>query len=195
MIDVDEKVRIARKNWYDTDCKGLSANVIKEAYERGFNRAYRLMKPKEPSKAQEPIEARLHLCESCKKQYPECDATKDGVAFGSGTGNDNIIGCSAYVNRWVPQNEPRVMALSDVCNLKKSTPVWLEDIDKKDVICALFIKDFVDTKCVGFSVPYKWYFKRITADYIDYGIRWRCWDKEPTDEQREATPWTQTNGL
>ena len=53
MIDVDEKVRIARKNWYDTDCKGLSTNVIKEAYERGFNRAYRLMRPKEP-KAHEP---------------------------------------------------------------------------------------------------------------------------------------------
>jgi len=23
----------------------------------------------------------------------------------------------------------------------------------------------------------------------DYGYLWRCWDKEPTDEQREATPW------
>lgn len=54
MIDATEKVRIARKNWYETDCKDLSASVIKEAYERGFNRAYRLMKPKEPSKAQEP---------------------------------------------------------------------------------------------------------------------------------------------
>ena len=85
--------------------------------------------------------------------------------------------------------EPRVMTLSDVCNLKESTPVWLEDIDKKDVICGLFIKDFGDTKCLGFSIPYKWYFKRITADYIDYGIRWRCWDKEPTDAQREAVKW------
>lgn len=51
-------------------------------------------------KAQEPIEARLHLCESCTKEYPECDATVDGVKFGSGVGNDNIIGCTAYVNRW-----------------------------------------------------------------------------------------------
>ena len=23
----------------------------------------------------------------------------------------------------------------------------------------------------------------------EYGIKWRCWDKEPTDEQMEATPW------
>ena len=51
-------------------------------------------------KAQEPIEARLHLCESCAKEYPECDATVDGIEFGSGVGNDNIIGCTAYVNRW-----------------------------------------------------------------------------------------------
>ena len=51
-------------------------------------------------KEQEPIEARLHLCESCAKEYPECDATVDGIEFGSGVGNDNIIGCTAYVNRW-----------------------------------------------------------------------------------------------
>lgn len=51
-------------------------------------------------KAQEPIEARLHLCESCAKEYPECDATVDGIEFGSGVGNDNVIGCMAYVNRW-----------------------------------------------------------------------------------------------
>ena len=51
-------------------------------------------------KAQEPIEARLHLCESCAKKYPECDAMIDGIEFGSGVGNDNIIGCTAYVNRW-----------------------------------------------------------------------------------------------
>ncbi len=54
MIDVDEKVRIACKNWYEADGKGLSTNVIKEAYERGFNRAYRLMKSKEPSKVHDP---------------------------------------------------------------------------------------------------------------------------------------------
>lgn len=42
--DVPEKVEIARENWYQTDCKGLSAAVIKDAYERGFNRAYHLLK-------------------------------------------------------------------------------------------------------------------------------------------------------
>ena len=28
-----------------------------------------------------------------------------------------------------------------------------------------------------------------------YGEIWRCWTSRPTEEQREETPWTQTNGL
>lgn len=64
-------------------------------------------------KERETIEERLHLCESCTKKYPECDATKDGIEFGSGIGNDNIIGCTAYVNRWKAQGS-RVMTLEDM---------------------------------------------------------------------------------
>ena len=64
-------------------------------------------------KAQEPIEARLHLCESCAKECPECDATVDGIEFGGGVGNDNIVGCTAYVNRWTsrPTDEQREATL------------------------------------------------------------------------------------
>ena len=47
MNEIPKKVEIARKNWYETDCKGLSVAVIRNAYERGFNRAYRLMKAQE----------------------------------------------------------------------------------------------------------------------------------------------------
>ena len=68
-----------------------------------------ISKLKTLSKEKEPIEARLHLCESCAKEYPECDATIDGIEFGNGVGNDNIIGCTAYVNRWTfnPTEEQR----------------------------------------------------------------------------------------
>ena len=58
-------------------------------------------------KAQEPIEARLHLCESCTKGFPECEATVDDIEFGCGVGNDNIIGCAEYVNRWKAQETQR----------------------------------------------------------------------------------------
>jgi len=147
-------------------------------------------------KAQEPIEARLHLCDSCKKQYPECDATKDGVVFGSGTGNDNIIGCTAYVNRWKAQ-EPRVMTLEEVKAMKRYT------------ICAVEQRSKV--LHTTFNAEYRGHLTIGGRDYIDFGLyadvspfrrsesgygkTWRCWTSRPTDKQMEATPWTQTNGL
>lgn len=54
-------------------------------------------------KAQEPIEARLHLCESCTKQYPDCNS--DYIEFGCGYGHDNVIGCDAYTNRWAVDHD------------------------------------------------------------------------------------------
>ena len=69
-----------------------------------------IAKLKALSKAQEPIETRLHLCESCMKEYPECDVTDDGIEFGCGAGNDNIIGCTAYMNRWKAQGPAKPYA-------------------------------------------------------------------------------------
>lgn len=37
-----------------------------------------------------------HLCMTCKKNFPSCDASNDLIEFGDGVGNDNIIGCNAY---------------------------------------------------------------------------------------------------
>lgn len=89
----------------------------------------------------------------------------------------------------VKEQEPKVMTLSGVRNLKGSTPVWLEDVDKKDVIGALFMRDYSGTKCVDFAIVRDWEHERVTADYMDYGIRWRVWTSKPTDEVRRATPW------
>lgn len=44
-------------------------------------------------------EVKLNLCDSCRKIYPSCDAVADGMKFGCGTGNDNVIECSAYEQR------------------------------------------------------------------------------------------------
>lgn len=89
----------------------------------------------------------------------------------------------------VPAQEPRVMTLSGVRNLKESTPIWLEDVDKKDVIGALFMRDYSGTKCIDFAIVRDWEFERVVADYMDYGIRWRCWTSHPSDEMRRETPW------
>jgi hypothetical protein len=132
-------------------------------------------------KEQEPIEARLHLCESCKKQFPECEVTEDNVVFGSGKGNDNIIGCSAYDNRWMSQNELRVLALDEI---HSGMTVWLEDEDKTDVILAIVVVP--DGICRCFITADN---RRISPSNNDYCVRWRAWTSEPTDEQRKAVKW------
>lgn len=64
------KVDIARENWYKTDCDGLTTSVIKDAYTRGFNRAYNLMnkKPIKPTKryiSEENRTSTLWECGNC----------------------------------------------------------------------------------------------------------------------------------
>ena len=42
----------------------------------------------------------------------QCDAAINGIEFGCGVGNDNIIGCTAYVNRWKAQEPPTSASIS-----------------------------------------------------------------------------------
>lgn len=39
----------------------------------------------------------IHLCQSCYKEYPNCDANNDDIVFGDGIGNDNICCCNKYL--------------------------------------------------------------------------------------------------
>lgn len=41
-------------------------------------------------------ENKIHLCDSCEKCYPECDAKSENIIFGNGIGEDNICACSKY---------------------------------------------------------------------------------------------------
>ena len=120
-------------------------------------------------KAQEPIEARLHLCKSCTKEFPECEATVDDIEFGCGVGNDNIIGCLAYVNRWKAQ-EPRLVTESDYDGADEYgyIPVWTEEKDGD-----------MYWECIP---------KVAITDPDGIGVL-RYWTSRPTDEQREAIPW------
>ena len=42
-------------------------------------------------------EHQLHLCKSCSKEFPTCDARK--VIFGTCIGNDNVIECDKFIER------------------------------------------------------------------------------------------------
>lgn len=153
-------------HWVDGRCYGFTERVCD---------ALALLK------AQEPIEARLNLCDSCAKLYPECDATADAIKFGCGVGNDNVIGCMAYMNRWKAQ-QPRVMTPEEMKALNRYAIVWYENINTEDALPR--IVNYVSDYGVHFTDGAIW---RFDADR--YGSVWRCWTSRPTDEQRKAVKW------
>ena len=56
-------------------------------------------------------------------------------------------------------------------------------IEGMDEVCQCEIH-WLDDDCKGKSLV-----EIVTAMAEDYEIRWRCWSKEPTYEQREMIPW------
>lgn len=89
------------------------------------------------------------------------------------------------------EQEARVLEYSEI---EKHPLVWLEDNDKEDVIPALFLQ------YNGWNAE----FLRLAPDeYVSslvrsatvyavekaYGMMWRAWSAQPTDEQRKAVAW------
>lgn len=154
-------------------------------------------------KAQEPIEARLNLCESCAKEYAECEADKTDLVYGSGVGNDNIIGCPWYANRWKAQ-EPRVMTLEEMEQAgKNGDAVYVETADGVHFWTLAFPGE-EPPKDKPFNYPggVRFNAQDVDGDIYDgdfycmtmpdggpHHLAWRAWTSRPTDEQREATPW------
>ena len=79
------------------------------------------------------------------------------------------------------QEEPRVLALEEI---HRGMAVWLEDVDKADVILAIGGSSAGGAKCFITEKDMS-----ITPKDAEYGIRWRAWTQKPTDAQREATRW------
>ena len=88
--------------------------------------------------------------------------------------------------------EPRVVKISELTSGEPML-VWLEDIDKKETVAGM-IFDYVPGR-LGFKLTDIASMDRIYPRIEEYMTRWRCWTSRPSDEVREATPWTQTNGL
>ena len=76
--------------------------------------------------------------------------------------------------------EPRVIKVGDVRNWVNSDRVTREPvvIEIRGGVCAWIIDDEVR------ELPGE---ANLSGDL--YGKTWRCWDKMPTDDQKEATPW------
>ena len=83
---------------------------------------------------------------------------------------------------------PRVLTLDEIRNsLKPGEVVWLEDFDKCDVIPGIrfrLINEGGD-EAIEFHVMDGF----IAPKLNEYGERWRCWNKKPTNAQRLMTAW------
>jgi hypothetical protein len=77
--------------------------------------------------------------------------------------------------------EPRVLALDEI---HRGMAVWLEDVDKTDVILAIGGSSVGGAKCFISENDMS-----ISPKDAEYGIRWRAWNAEPSKEQRGAVKW------
>lgn len=78
--------------------------------------------------------------------------------------------------------QPRVMNLNEI---HRGMAVWLEDRDKPDVMLAIGGSSAGGAKCFITEDD-----RSISPLDEDYNVRWRAWTHEPTNEQREAIPWS-----
>ena len=76
---------------------------------------------------------------------------------------------------------PKVLALDEI---HRGMAVWLEDVDKADVILAIGGSSCGGCKCF-ITVDDR----SIAPHDSDYGVRWRAWTREPTAEQRREMHW------
>lgn len=75
-----------------------------------------------------------------------------------------------------------------VDEIQEFSTVWLEDVDKPEIIPAIYLEPLCGR--LGFIQPGR---GMLYPSREDYGKRWRMWTSRPTDEQREATPWETRN--
>jgi len=81
---------------------------------------------------------------------------------------------------------PRVLTLAEVL---ESEVLYAEDIDKKDVIPVLFNARWGDQIVLIKPHLYGGRSHKFSVLICDYGKRWRCWSKKPTDKQRLEVEW------
>ena len=100
--------------------------------------------------------------------------------------NIPIRRCMGAINA-LPSVQPapvaRVMTFNEAESMKLC---WIEIKFPANVFPAQVVKFFDDSPN---ATVFRFHVE--TRDYPldEYGVKWRCWNVEPTDEQMEATPW------
>ena len=140
----------------------------------------------------------LNLYERAIKGLECC--TKYPNEFGDCMGGDCPYGPRIECHKELLQDalallkaqEPRVMTLEEVRGSLKQ-PIWEEVRSSHKNLYTGWVLAYdiqkgqgITGTRLGMAEPsgrMAWY------GLEDYGTKWRCWDKRPTDEQREDTPW------
>jgi hypothetical protein len=98
------------------------------------------------------------------------------------------------------EQEPRVMTLEEVRNLKYDDVVYYQGINTNSVESAIVLHGEkmvpeVNTRVVQFRhADGTGGWNGINnADLNWYGKKWRCWTSRPTEEQMRDTPWEADN--
>lgn len=90
--------------------------------------------------------SKVHLCKSCKKEFPTCDGCP---TFGNGLGMDNVCECSGYINWETNVGKYDLYTTKDKPNAKKQAvpkhpnckcsvhPVFAEMENGKGVSCGV----------------------------------------------------------
>lgn len=91
--------------------------------------------------------------------------------------------------------EPRVLTLEEVIKHYSLPPVFVDDLSaQEDYLQDISPLYFDFPQCDSWAVHWRGYqsARKCLDDWkASYGINWRCWSAKPTEEQREATPWTE----
>ena len=124
---------------------------------------------------------RRNACGECNRACYICDLLQDDT---------ELHEMYEEVIALLKAQEPRVMTYDELNRLHTDDVIWLEDIDKAEVIPAIVCgapdySSILDT--VELCAYYRnKYISVITKDYLE---RWRCWTSRPDQTTREATPW------
>jgi hypothetical protein len=132
-------------------------------------------------------------------QCVTCESTSPRIEFSGGTSNEKIIERLQAVSSRRVEPKNRVLTLDEVRNTEKDAfdfmMHWLElkfephKCEGEETTCAIFaVSMYFDDESddVIYSPAY------VTDYYLfkkQYGKKWRCWLRKPTNEEMEGTSW------
>ena len=88
--------------------------------------------------------------------------------------------------------QPHVLTMDELVNLRRNDVVWLEDVDKNEVIPAIVSDSVWEHIAKAGRSDFKFICNDrmvVRADRRDYFVRWRCWNICPNELQRKEVAW------